>query len=55
MQDFYRELFNKDPLQVSTHDMMMGFAKFEKSIRTCLPLPTDRTLGSRNRWGLDRR
>ncbi|KAH7030729.1 heme peroxidase [Microdochium trichocladiopsis] len=32
VQDFYREIFNKDPLTVTERDMMMGFMKFEKSI-----------------------
>lgn len=39
VQDFYRDLFGKDPLHLTTHDMMMGFAKFEKSIRMCFLLP----------------
>ncbi|KAI1104345.1 linoleate diol synthase [Jackrogersella minutella] len=32
VQDFYRELFDKDPLELSTYDMIMGFAKFDRSI-----------------------
>ncbi|KAH9994375.1 linoleate diol synthase [Xylariaceae sp. FL0662B] len=32
VQDFYRELFDKDPLSLSIQDMIMGFAKFERSI-----------------------
>ncbi|CAJ2503004.1 Uu.00g103980.m01.CDS01 [Anthostomella pinea] len=32
VQDFYQELFGKDPLSLSTQDMIMGFVKFEKSI-----------------------
>ncbi|KXJ95099.1 heme peroxidase [Microdochium bolleyi] len=32
IQDFYREIFGKDPLSVTEKDMMMGFMKFERSI-----------------------
>ncbi|KAI0473051.1 linoleate diol synthase [Xylariaceae sp. FL0804] len=32
VQDFYRELFGKDPLGLSIQDMVMGFGQFEKSI-----------------------
>ncbi|KAK7937986.1 heme peroxidase [Apiospora aurea] len=42
VQDFYRELFGKDPLNLTTHDMMMGFMKFEKSIPD---EPSERTFG----------
>ncbi|KAI2618256.1 linoleate diol synthase [Hypomontagnella submonticulosa] len=32
VQDFYRDLFGKDPLDLSPQDMVMGFAKFERGI-----------------------
>ncbi|KAI8964322.1 linoleate diol synthase [Daldinia sp. FL1419] len=32
VQDFFRSLFDKDPLDLSHQDLVMGFAKFERSI-----------------------
>ncbi|KAL7623519.1 hypothetical protein AAE478_007202 [Parahypoxylon ruwenzoriense] len=32
VRDFYQDLFGKDPLSLSTKDMVMGFAKFERGI-----------------------
>ncbi|KAI2464196.1 linoleate diol synthase [Annulohypoxylon bovei var. microspora] len=33
VQEFYRDLFGgKDPLNLSTHDMIMGFAQFDRKI-----------------------
>ncbi|KAI1389341.1 linoleate diol synthase [Hypoxylon trugodes] len=32
VQDFFRGIFNKDPQELSDHDMFMGFAKFERGI-----------------------
>ncbi|KAK8076499.1 hypothetical protein PG994_003771 [Apiospora phragmitis] len=37
-----QELFGKDPFNLTTHDMMMGFMKFEKSIPD---EPSERTFG----------
>ncbi|KAI1800009.1 heme peroxidase [Daldinia bambusicola] len=32
VQSFFRELFNKDPSELSHQDLVMGFAKFERGI-----------------------
>lgn len=32
VQDFYRQLFDKDPLDLSPHDMIMGFVKFDRGV-----------------------
>ncbi|KAI1495919.1 heme peroxidase [Biscogniauxia marginata] len=32
VQDSYRELFGKDPLDLTTQDMLKGFVKFERSV-----------------------
>lgn len=42
IQEFYGQLFGKDPLSLNTREMMMGFMKFEKSIPDD---PAERTFG----------
>ncbi|XXH03320.1 hypothetical protein Hte_009718 [Hypoxylon texense] len=32
LQEFFREALDKDPLEISPHDMIMGFAKFDRGI-----------------------
>ncbi|KAI1474429.1 heme peroxidase [Daldinia eschscholtzii] len=32
VEDFFREIFNKDPSELSHQDLVMGFAKFERGI-----------------------
>ncbi|KAI0155372.1 linoleate diol synthase [Hypoxylon sp. FL1284] len=32
LQEFFREALGKDPLEISPHDMVMGFAKFDRGI-----------------------
>ncbi|KAI1079732.1 linoleate diol synthase [Whalleya microplaca] len=43
VQDFYRELFGKDPLSLDIKDMLMGFSKFERRIPD---EPAERVFGS---------